>query len=189
MPEEARHFLDSIPADELVGIRDRALVAVMVCSFASLSAVIFMQVEEYYRERKRYWFRLREKGGKQHAVPAHHKAEEYMDTYLEAAGIAQQRGSPLFRSVDRHRQIAASRLHRQDVLRIIKRCARQAPLPAEVCCHTFRATGITAYLSGGGTLTLEKAQQIAAHASPRTTKLYDRTPDELTLDKIEKIQL
>jgi integrase len=54
-------------------------------------------------------------------------------------------------------------------------------------CHTFRATGITAYLENGGRI--EKAQQIAAHESPRTTKLYDRTNDELTLDEIERIAI
>ena len=52
-------------------------------------------------------------------------------------------------------------------------------------CHTFRATGITADLEAGGTL--ENAQAMAAHESPRTTKLYDRTNDEITLDEIERI--
>ena len=55
----------------------------------------------------------------------------------------------------------------------------------EANCHTFRATGITAYLLNGGTL--ERAQAIAAHESPRTTKLYDRTDDEVTVEDIEKI--
>ena len=60
-----------------------------------------------------------------------------------------------------------------------------AGLPPSTCCHTFRATGITAYLSNGGTL--EHAQQIAGHASPKTTKLYDRTADTVTVDEIERI--
>jgi integrase len=70
---------------------------------------------------------------------------------------------------------------------MVKRRAAAAGLPASTCCHTFRATGITAYLENGGTV--EKAQAIAAHASPRTTKLYDRTGDVLTLDEIEKIAI
>jgi integrase len=53
--------------------------------------------------------------------------------------------------------------------------------------HTFRATGITAYLKSDGTL--EHAQQIANHASPRTTKLYDRRADEISLDEVEKISI
>ena len=65
---------------------------------------------------------------------------------------------------------------------MIKRRAAAAGLPPSTCCHTFRATGITAYLSNGGTL--EHAQQIAGHASPKTTKLYDRTADTVTVDEI-----
>ena len=74
---------------------------------------------------------------------------------------------------------------RRDALRIIKRRCKPVGLPRKICCHTFRATGITAYLDNGGTL--EHAQAIAAHESPRTTKLYDRTADEITLDEIERI--
>ena len=62
-----------------------------------------------------------------------------------------------------------------------------AGLTATTCCHTFRATGITAFLENGGTI--ENAQAIAAHESPRTTKLYDRTSDEITLDEVERIVL
>ena len=76
-------------------------------------------------------------------------------------------------------------MSRHDVLRMVKRRCQQAQLGAAANCHTFRATGITAYLLNGGTL--EHAQQIAAHESPRTTKLYDRTTDEITLDEIERI--
>ena len=63
--------------------------------------------------------------------------------------------------------------------------ATAAGQPASTCCHTFRATGITAYLSNGGTL--EHAQRIAGHSSPKTTKMYDRTADTISLDEIERI--
>src|SRR5213076_894359 len=76
---------------------------------------------------------------------------------------------------------------RTDVLRMVKRRALAAGLPYSTCCHTFRATGITAYLENGGTI--ENAQAIAAHESPRTTKLYDRTGDEITLDEVERISI
>jgi integrase len=69
---------------------------------------------------------------------------------------------------------------------MIKRRSKGAGLPYSTCCHTFRATGITAYLQNGGTL--EHAQQIAAHQSPRTTKLYDRTKDEISLDEVERVK-
>jgi integrase/recombinase XerD len=70
---------------------------------------------------------------------------------------------------------------------MIRRRARDAGLDTDVCCHTFRATGITAYLENGGTL--ENAQAMAARESPRTTKLYDRTGDEITLDEVERIAI
>jgi integrase/recombinase XerD len=184
-PEQARQLIDSIDTSTIVGLRDRALIGVMVFSFARVSAVIGMNVADYYPDGKRWWFRLHEKGGKFHEVPAHHSAEEYVDEYLQAAAISEDTKSPIFRSVDRRRLLTERRIHRIEVLAMVKRRARAAGLPDRIGCHTWRASGITAYLLNGGTL--EKAQQIAAHSSARTTKLYDRRNDELTLDEIERI--
>ena len=121
-------------------------------------------------------------------MPAHHKAEGYLDAYLAAAGIAGEKKTPLFRSTHgKTRRLICRPMNRTDVLRMIKRRAKEAGLPDRACCHTFRATGITAYLENGGTI--EHAQAIAAHESPRTTKLYDRTSDQISLDEIERIQI
>ena len=177
----------SNPSRTIAQLRDRALIAVMVFSFARVSAALAMKVEDYYTEGRRAWFRLHEKGGKRHKVPAHHNAEKYVDAYLDAAGIAGQKKTPLFRSLDTHRKLTDRPMDRNDALRMIKRRARAAGLPEDTCCHTFRATGITAYLEGGGTI--EHAQQIANHESPKTTKLYDRTGDQIDLDEIEKIRI
>ena len=185
---EARRLLNSIDSSHVVGLRDRALIAVMVYSFARVSAVIGMQVEDYYRNGKRWWLRLHEKGGKYHELPVHHQGEAYLDSYLEAAGIADQRVSPLFRSTrGQSRRLTLQRMSRRDVLRMIKRRSRAIGLSHRICCHTFRATGITTFLQNGGSI--ETAQRIAAHESPRTTKLYDRTGDEITLDEIERIRI
>lgn len=184
--EEARELLDSIDTSHVVGLRDRALIGVMVYSFARVGAVVAMRVEDYYPQGKRWWFRLHEKGGKLHNVPAHHNAEAYMDAYLEAAGIADDKKAPLFRSArGKTRTLTDQGMNRADVLRMIRRRARDAGIKTHICCHTFRATGITDYLNRGGSL--ENAQLIAAHESPRTTKLYDRTKDDITLDEIERI--
>lgn len=182
--EEVRELLDSIDTRTIAGLRDRALIGVMLYSFARIGAVVAMNVDDYFVQGKRWWFRLHEKGGKHHDVPAHHTAEEYVDAYLAAAGLREQRSTPLFRSID-HRRLTVGRLNRHRALEVVKRRAKRAGLDPTVCCHSFRASGITAYLDNGGTI--EKAQQIAAHESPRTTKLYDRTSDQLTLDEIEKI--
>ena len=77
--------------------------------------------------------------------------------------------------------------HRVDAWRMIQRRAAGLGMQIRIGCHTFRATGITAYLEAGGTL--ENAQAMAAHESPRTTKLYDRTGDEITLDEVERVSI
>ncbi|MGE3109328.1 MAG: tyrosine-type recombinase/integrase [Phycisphaerales bacterium] len=183
--QQTRQLLDSIETDTLLGLRDRALIAVMVYSFARVSSVCGMLLSDYYPEGKRWWIRLHEKGGKLHQVPVHHALEACLDAYLQAAGRPRDRSAPLFRASDPAGRLTARGITRNDVFRMIKRRAIAAGLPASTCCHTFRATGITAYLENGGTI--ENAQAIAGHESPRTTKLYDRTSDEITLDEIERI--
>ena len=113
---EARQLLDSIVPDDpaftptLIDLRDRALIAVMVYSFARVSAALGMKVADYYIEGRKAWFRLHEKGGKRHEVPAHHNAADYVDAYIAAAGIAAEKKSPLFRSIDRHRTLTDRQL-------------------------------------------------------------------------------
>lgn len=182
--EQARSLIESIDTATPIGLRDRALIGIMVYSFARISAAIAMRSDDYYQSGKRWWLRLHEKGGKRHEVPAHHKAEEYLDEYLKVVDISDKRAH-IFRTVNKNGQLTLRQMTRTDALKMIKRRALAASLPYSTCCHTFRATGITAYLENGGTI--ENAQAIAAHESPRTTKLYDRTSDEITLDEIERI--
>ena len=147
-----------------------------------------MEVRDYHQSGRRWWIRLHEKGGKFHEVPVHHTADEYLHAYIEVAGIAGEERGPLFRSTrGRSKVLTRQAMSSTDVLRMIKRRAAAAGLSKTTCCHTFRATGITAYLENGGSV--EHAQQIAAHESPRTTKLYDRRNDAISLDEIERIVL
>lgn len=185
--DEARQLLDSIDVRTISGLRDRALIGVMIFSFARVSAVVGMNVEHFFTQRRRRWFRLREKGGKDHDVPAHRKAEDYVESYLDAANIRCELHCPLFRTIDCRRRLTETRLQRGDVLRMVKRRAKNAGIESRVCCHTMRATGITAYLENGGSV--EHAQNIANHESIRTTKLYDRRSDEPSLDEIERIRI
>jgi integrase/recombinase XerD len=198
---EMRQLLDSInmTVDEhgnrtpnephqftIADLRDRALIAVMAYSFSRISAVLSMTVGDYRQQGKRCWLVLHEKGGKHHEVPCHHIADEYLDAYLIAAGIIDDKQSPLFRRLDRRRRLTSGRLDRREALAMVKRRAIVAGLGDLVCNHSFRATGITVYLQNGGTL--ERAAAIAAHESPRTTKLYDRTADKISLDEVERIR-
>ena len=165
-PAEARRLLAAIDTGTLAGRRDRAFVSVMLYSFARVSAVIGMRRQDYFRQERQGWLRLHEKGGTRHDVPAHHRAAAALDDYLARAGLDAATAA-LFQSVDpAGRRLTGRALSRRLVLAMIKRRAAAADLPPSTCCHTFRATGITAYLSNGGTL--EHAQQIAGHASPNT---------------------
>jgi len=184
---EARQLLDGINTNVIIGLRDRALIGTLVYSFARVSAAVSMNVENLFWQRRRLWFRLYEKGSKYHEVPAHHHAEAYLQDYLQAAGISEQLKGPLFRTIGPRKRLSLRRMSRVDVYRMIQRRAKQVGLSTRVCCHTFRATGITAYLENGGQL--EHAQKIACHSSVRSTKLYDRTSDAITLDEIEKIRI
>src|SRR5205823_4947767 len=105
---------------------------------------------------------------------------EALHAYINAAGIAEDRKGFLFRTARGHNGTVLSdkAMSQPDAWRMIRRRAAVAGIAAEIGCHTFRATGITAYLANG-----------AAHESPRTTKLYDRTKERLTQDEVERIRL
>lgn len=186
--QAARQLLDGIGDGDLIRLRDRALIGVCLYSFARIEAALSMDVNDYYPNGKRWWFRLCEKGGKPHDMPAHHNAEAYLDAYLQAAGIAEGKREPLFRSAaGKTKLLTPKRMTRHAALKMIQRRALEAGVNTPVCCHSFRATGITNYLTNGGTL--EKAQRMACHESAKTTKLYDRREDELTLDEVERIAI
>jgi integrase len=183
---EMRQLLKSIDVGELIGLRDRALLGLMGYTFTRVGAVVSLRGRGLLPAR-RSWLRLHEKGGKRHEVPSHHSLDEYLDAWIAADGIGDDKKGPLFLTFKRGDKLTDNAMIRSDALYMIKRRAKGAGLPYSTCCHTFRATGITAYLQNGGTL--EHAQQIAAHQSPRTTKLHDRTRDEISLDEVERIKV
>ena len=185
---DTRLLLDSIDTSHVRGLRDRALIASLVYSCARVGAVVKMRVEDYYPKGKRWWFRLHEKGGKEHEVPAHHLAEAYLDEYIRTTGIAEDPKGPLFRSCKgRSSTLGTAGLEQSNVYQMIRKRAVEAGIADKIGCHTFRATGITVFLKNGGDL--ETAQHMANHASARTTKLYDRRSDEISLEAVERIRI
>ncbi len=170
----------------IVALRDRAIIATLFYTFARVSAVIGLRMKDYVSLGRRRGLRLHEKGGNYLEIPTHHKLEEYLDEYIEATDIQADRNGLLFRSVNSKRELTDRQLDRTYIFRMIRRRAVKVGIPSErICCHSFRATGITNYLSHGGKL--EHAQTIAGHASARTTKLYDRRNQQIELDEIERI--
>ena len=95
---EMRQLLKSIDTGELIGLRDRALLGLMGYTFARVSAVVSLRVEDYFQQGRRSWLRLHEKGGKRHEVPCHHSLDEYLDAWIAAAGIGGDKKGPLFRT-------------------------------------------------------------------------------------------
>jgi site-specific recombinase XerD len=187
-PAEARALLDSIDTATPAGLRDRALIALMVYSFARIGAAVGMKVEDVFVQNRRLWVRLREKGGKAHAMPCHHNLEEYLIAYLDGCGLRDDPKGPLFRTIpNRGGQLTTTPLPQASAHAMIRRRAAGAGIDTKVGNHTFRATGITAYLKNGGTL--ENAAAMANHASTRTTQLYDRRRDEVNLDEVERISI
>ncbi len=185
---EAGKLIASIPADTITGLRDRALIALMTYTFSRIGAAVSMKVSDVFVEKNRLWVRLHEKGGKRHEMPCHHSLEEYLNAYMDAAGLKTSPQSPLFRTIDRHTKTLSDRpLPQANAWEMVNRRARAAGIKTAVCNHTFRGTGITAYLESGGML--ERAQHMANHASTRTTQLYDRRSDKATLDDVERIRL
>lgn len=184
--EEARALLDSIVPSSSVALRDRALIALMVYTFARIGAALKMQIEDVYVQGRRTWIRLHEKGGKRHDMPCHHNLDTYLHAYIEGAQVAGDEKGYLFRTAHGRTGILSERRMTQaDAYRMIRRRAADAGIFTKIGNHSFRATGITEYLRNGGKL--EIAQQMANHESARTTGLYDRRDDEVSLDEVERI--
>ena len=185
-PAEARTLLDSIDVTTAAGLRDRALIGLMVYSFARIGAALSMKVEDVYMQNRRLWVRLHEKGGKRHEMPCHHNLESYLHAYVDACNLDGDPKGPLFRTIGRGTDsLTTTPLPQANAYAMIRRRAAAADIATKIGNHTFRATGITAYLQNGGTL--ERAAVMANHASTRTTQLYDRRRDDVSPDEVERI--
>lgn len=187
-PSEARQLIDAIDISTVIGLRDRALIGTMIYSFARIGAALTMTVGDVYMQNRRLWIRLQEKGGKQHDMPCHHELEEWMLAYMDAAKLSNNPKGWLFRSIDRNtKKLGISKLATANAYMMAKRRSKAAGIKTEISNHSFRATGITAYLLNGGTI--EKAARMANHASTRTTQLYDRRDDAIVLGEVERVRL
>jgi len=185
--EEFLDLIESIPNDTLIGLRDRAFLTLLAYTWPRVSAALGTTVHDYFPKGKRWYIRLSEKGGKENAVLVHHKAQDALDEYLKQANLTDSPTLPIFQSFDRRRQLTGRALDRREALAMVKRRAKAAGLHHEkVCNHSFRATGITNYMTNGGRLDI--AQEWANHSDPRTTGLYDHSKDKVSLEEVERIR-
>ena len=188
MPDEARLLLDTIDPTTQIGLRDRALIGLMVYSFARIGAALAMRVEDVFMQNRRLWVRLHEKGGKRHEMPCHHNLEDYLTAYIDGCELREDRKGPLFRTIARGtKRLSDTPLPQANAFAMVRRRAGAAEIGTAIGNHSFRATGITTYLKNGGTL--ENAAAMANHASTRTTQIYDRRRDEISLAEVERVRI
>ncbi len=192
--DEARALLDAIDVSTLIGLRDRALIATMLFSFGRVSAVAGMKVKDVFVQERRFWLRLHEKGGKEHEMPCHHKLESYLAEWLEASGLKHEPDAPLFPTFRRGTvgkeiagELTRDAIPQENAYARVRHHGLAAAIATPIGNHSLRGTGITTYLKNGGTI--EKARHMANHASTRTTQLYDRRPDDVTLEEVELVRI
>lgn len=158
----------------------------MTYTFARVGTVVALAVEDHFSQKKRCWLRLHEKNGKLNEMPCHHKLQQYLDAHIVVAGIENDRKGPMFRAaIGRTKKLGRGAMSRTDVWYMVRRRASDAGIETAIGCHTFRATGITGYLTNGGLI--EVAQRMAGHSNAKTTGLYDRRKDGIRVGEVERI--
>jgi integrase/recombinase XerD len=145
-----------------------------------------LNVEDYYSQKKCWWLRLHEKNGKLNEMPCHHKLESYLDAYIYAASIENDRRGPLFRNaILKTGKLSKERMLRRAVSYMVHRRGTDAGIQTKIGCHTFRITAITDYLTNGGRI--EVAQKMAGHSNAKITGLYDRRNDDISVREVDRI--
>lgn len=187
--KQARLLLASIDTGSVVGLRNRAIIGILIYTAARIGAVAGLRRRDFYDLGDQHCLRFTEKGGKSREIPVRHDLKRYLIEYLNAAELdANDDASPLFRTtVRRTKQLTENDMAAGDMSRMVKRAMRQARLPAHLSPHSFRVTTITDLLSQG--VPLEDVQNLAGHADPRTTRLYDRRHRKVTRNIVERISI
>jgi integrase/recombinase XerD len=185
----ARRLLTAINAATLVGLRDRAIIAILIYTAARAGAVSALRRGNFYHAGEQWMLHFEEKGGKSREIPVRHDLEQMLSEYIAAAGIRNApRDAPLFRTALRKTgQLTENVMNGVDVLKMMKRRLHDASLPSRLSPHSFRVTTITDLLEQG--VPLEDVQRLAGHADPRTTRLYDRRQKKITRNIVERISI
>lgn len=187
--ETARRLLASLDTSHVVGLRDRAILAVLIYTAARVGAVAKLRRADFYWSADQACLRFTEKGGKSREIPVRHDLQRFIVAYIESVGCdIAEKSSPLFRAAARRtRRLTQAALLAGDINRMVKRRLRDAGLPNHLSPHSFRVTTITDLLSQG--VPLEDVQHLAGHADPRTTRLYDRRQRRVTRNIVERISI
>jgi len=187
--QQGRTLLASVVCSDVVGLRDRAVLATLAYTACRGGAVAKLRVGDFRSDGKQYTLRFQEKGGKGREIPVRHDLEGFIVAYVEAAGIAGDgKDTPLFRASNgRTRTLTGKAMTTKRICELFKRRLKDAGLPEHLSPHSFRVTAITDLLQQG--IPLEDVQYLAGHAEPRTTGLYDRRQKQVTRNIVERISI
>ena len=186
---QARTLMQSFDTSHVVGLRDRAIIAIMIYTAARVGAVAALRHGDFYDLGDQHCLRFNEKGGKSREIPVRHDLQQFIGDYLAAGGMDDSdKSRPLFRTTIRKtKKLTQNPMAAGDMARMVKRRMKDAGLPSRLSPHSFRVTTITDLLSQG--VPLEDVQNLAGHADPRTTRLYDRRKRKVTRNIVERISV
>lgn len=187
--KDARKLLDSIDTESVVGLRDRALLGVLIYTAARVGAVARLRLQDLHDDEGAMSFRFSEKGGKAREIPVRHDLGRILKDYLKAANLGGAEGEePLFRTAKRlTSELSSHGVTDNDIRRMLKRRLKDAGLSLRFSPHSFRVATVTDLLEQG--TPLEDVQHLAGHSDPRTTRLYDRRKRKITRNIVEKISI
>lgn len=186
---QARLLLQSIDTENVVGLRDRGAIAVLIYTAARVGAVAKLRISDFYFAGDQWMLHFQDKGGKSREIPVRHDLQQFVAEYLDAAGIGgDAKDAPLFRSAFRRsKQLTERPVSANDLSRMLKRHLLAAGLPSRLSPHSFRVATITDLLTQG--VPIEDVQHLAGHADARTTSLYDRRQKRVTRNVVERISI
>jgi site-specific recombinase XerD len=187
--DQARQLLASLDTTHVVGLRDRAILAILVYTSSRAGAVAKLRRGDFYNAGQQWMLHFNEKGGKSREIPVRADLQELVMAYIDAAGLRDApKDTALFQSaLKRQRRLSGTRIHVNDICRMMKRRLKDIGLPLLYSPHSFRVTTITDLLEQG--VPLEDVQRLAGHADPRTTGLYDRRKRKITRNIVERISV
>lgn len=187
---QARKLLASIETESVVGLRDKAILSILIYTASRIGAVARLRLKDLYDVGDQYCLHFIDKGGKSREIPVRHDLQQLLKLYLQSSGLKLGDSSdrPLFGTTRKNALALNDRpMSAGDMGRMIKRRLLACGLPPRLSPHSFRVTTITDLLTQG--VPLEDVQYLAGHADPRTTRLYDRRHKSVTRNIVERISI
>ena len=187
--KQARHLLQSIDTVNLVGLRDKCIISILVYTAVRIGAVAKLCRQDFYDAGDQHFLHFIDKGGKSREIPVRHDLQNLLIDYLQRSKRdTTTNASALFKTAHRQaKQLSELAMTENDIGRMVKRRIKMAGLPNQLSAHSFRVATITDLLSQG--VPLEDVQNLAGHADPRTTRLYDRRQRKITRNIVERISV